>query len=443
MTDLGPSAERDAPAAGGGITPLRSALTARGRALLAGGAVLAAAGIWLRYPELTALGGAGFAADAAALLAVARTPALRIERTVAPGSVQRGTRGAAATVTVTNESRRRLPAMAARDVAGPRQEPFRVPALAGVGSRSAGAGSHAGSVPLPTDRRGVVASGPLLVDRADPFGLAFRTLDTGLAGELYVRPRAVPVPQAVSSMARSADGPQSDTTVQGTLAFHALREYVPGDEPRHVSWRATAHAGQLMVKQHVDTSHAAFVVVLDVVTPAAAVTGQPAGRRPGPAMIPDAMAEAFEAAVDCAASIACAAAAQGHPLILVDGHGHNLLAKGGTRRSGHTPENVLDALTPVTAQAAGADHEEELANVLRSLAAGGRGSLAALISTRPLKPWAAPLQALGTAYSQVAAVRVVPDGEPVPGPRRMGRVSWLTLSSPADLSSALTRAWIS
>jgi uncharacterized protein (DUF58 family) len=417
----------------GGVTPLRNALTTRGKVLFAGGVVLVAVGIWLRYPELTALGCAGFAADAVALAAVARTPALRVERSVEPQSVQRGGT-ATATVRVRNESRWRLPELAARDVAGPGRVPFKVPALAGFGTDE-------GTVALPTGRRGVVTSGPLLVDRSDPFGLALRTLDTGLAGELYVRPRAIPVPQAATSMARSADGPQSETTAQGTLAFHALREYVPGDEPRHVHWRATAHAGHLMVKQHVDTSHAAFAVVLDVAVPASA--SAPSGRsRSGGASSVE-FAESFEAAVDCAASIACTAAGQGHPLILLDSHGRNLLAAGGLRRTGRSPEEVLDALTPITAEPADAVRDEELSMVLRSLAAGGRGSLATLVTTRSLEPWAVPLQALGSAYARVTAVHVVPEGEPVPEPRRLGRISWLTLSRAGDLPAALTRAWTS
>jgi uncharacterized protein (DUF58 family) len=428
-TEIGPEPR-------GGVTPLRSALTVRGRVLLVGAAVLIGVGIWLRYPELTALGGAAIVADIVALLAVVRTPALDTKRSVFPHSVQRGA-NATATVQVTNTSRWRLPRMQAWDVAGPGREPFRVPALKA-------AEPYEGTTRLPTRRRGLIVSGPLLVDRADVLGLAFRSLDTGLIDTLYVQPKAVTVTMPASSMARSADGPQSETTVQGTLAFHSLREYVPGDEPRHVDWKATAHAGgRLLVKQHVDTSLAGVAVVLDVALPkpdAESANGIVLGLGLGSG--PASYAEAFETSVDCAASLACAAATASHPLTLVDGHGRDLLSSGGGgRRTGHTKDAILDALTPITAEDGRDTRDEELSVLLRSLAGRSKGSLAALVTTRSPEPWALALQSLAAAYARVTVVHAVRQGEPVPAPRQAGRISWLTVSYVDSLPTALHRAW--
>ena len=238
----------------------------------------------------------------------------------------------------------------------------------------------------------MVPSGPLLVERADAFGLTHRTLDTGQASELYVRPRAISLPEIAASLARSVDGPQSDTTMEGTLAFHALREYVPGDELRHVHWRASAHAGKSLVKQHVDTAHAALAVVLDLV----AAPGEPG-------------AEAFEVAVDCAASVAASAASRRYPVILVDtSTGESLLP--GARCAavgGCTVDDVLDALTKVTTVPGPAD---PLPDVLRRLAAGPRGSLAVVISVRPMDWLADALRRLAGGYARVLAVHVI-DGD--------------------------------
>src|SRR5262249_42935637 len=143
---------------------------------------------------------------------------------------------------------------------GPVTVPFEVPRL------RPGA-VHEGAVKLPTSRRGGGGSGPLLGGRGGPLRLVLRALNKGQCAGLYVCPRAVAPPAVGASLARSVDGPQADTMMEGTLAFHALRDYVPGDELRHVHWRASAHAGKLVVKQHVDTAHAALAVVLDVTVP--------------------------------------------------------------------------------------------------------------------------------------------------------------------------------
>ena len=46
------------------------------------------------------------------------------------------------------------------------------------------------------------------------------------------------------------------------LAFHTLREYVPGDDRRHIHWRSSAKAGQLMVRQFVETRRSQLTIVL-------------------------------------------------------------------------------------------------------------------------------------------------------------------------------------
>lgn len=400
------------PAGAGAVTPLRTALTPRGLAVLAGSVLVLAAGLLLRYPELIGLGGAGTTAVAAALLVVARTPRAHVEREVRPARVARGAH-ASARVRVRNAGRRSSAAVVARDVAGPGTVPFRIPRL------RAG-GFHEGLTPLPTSRRGVVVSGPLLVDRADPLGLAHRTLNTGGAAELYVRPRAVDLPEVGASLARSVDGPQADTMMEGTLAFHALREYIPGDERRHIHWRATARAGKLIVKQHVDTAHAALAVVLDVAV------------APG-----DAGAEAFEVAVDCAASVAAAAASRRYPLLLLASGGESLLPGAIRQYGSYRVDDVLDSLTRAAAAEVPAG---ALPATVRRLAASERGSLAMVVSTRPLDWLAAPLQSLAGSYARVLAVQVLPAGQPAVTVARTGRVLWAGVRQADDLAGMFIRA---
>jgi uncharacterized protein (DUF58 family) len=403
-----------------GFTPLHQALTPRGITVLGGGLAVAVAGLVLHYAELIAVGAVGVIAAGAALALVARAPRITVTRTIEPTKVTRNSpHGAIAHVVVRGASRRTVPAMAARDLAGPGAFPFPVSRL------RRGQVSEV-PVPLPVGRRGLVPSGPLMVDRDDAFGLAHRTLNTGSASVLYVRPRTVPLPEVSASLARSVDGPQSDNTTEGTLAFNSLREYVPGDELRHVHWRASAHANKLVVKQHVDMAYAAVAVVLD----AFCASG----------------ADAFDVAVDCAASVAVIAAQQRQPLQLLDGSGQSLLPKTLARR-GVTADVVLDSLTPL--QSASPGPIDPLADTVRRLAAGARGSLAVVVSTRPTRGLAEPLRLLAARYARVVAVQVAEQvtagglsGPPAPSAQvtRTGRVVWVLVRAVDDLSAALLRA---
>lgn len=99
------------------------------------------------------------------------------------------------------------------------------------------------------------------------------------------------------------EGPTSDTADDGTLTFHSLREYVLGDDLRRVHWRSTARSGRLMVRRMIDVSLPTTTVVLD--------TSRDSYRDP----------EAFETAVDVAASVAGAAVLNHFPIRILTSAG--------------------------------------------------------------------------------------------------------------------------
>ena len=59
------------------------------------------------------------------------------------------------------------------------------------------------------------------------------------------------------------DGATSQQLSMSDLAFHALREYVPGDDLRHVHWRSSAKAGELLVRQYHETRRGHVTVLVD------------------------------------------------------------------------------------------------------------------------------------------------------------------------------------
>jgi len=111
--------------------------------------------------------------------------------------------------------------------------------------------------------RGVVPVGPVTARRGDPLALLSRHETWSPAVELLVLPRIVRVESLGMGVIRDQEGTPSDEVSMSDLAFHALREYVPGDELRHVHWRSSAKASTLQIRQYHDTRRSHMTVVLD------------------------------------------------------------------------------------------------------------------------------------------------------------------------------------
>jgi hypothetical protein len=112
------------------------------------------------------------------------------------------------------------------------------------------------------EARGIFTLGPLRHVQSDPLGLFQRIRPWGDSSTLWVRPRVV-VPDSFSQGgAFDLEGVPSDQMSMSDLAFHALREYVPGDDLRNVHWRSSAKANTLLVRQYHESRsmHAAVVV---------------------------------------------------------------------------------------------------------------------------------------------------------------------------------------
>ena len=114
--------------------------------------------------------------------------------------------------------------------------------------------------PLP---RGVLRIGPARTRRTDPLGLAVSRALWAAPVDLFVRPRMVAIDALGVGFVRDLEGTPSDEISMSDLAFHALREYVRGDDLRHVHWRSSARTGELHVRQYHDTRRSHVVVLVD------------------------------------------------------------------------------------------------------------------------------------------------------------------------------------
>nr|WP_229660091.1 DUF58 domain-containing protein [Tersicoccus solisilvae] len=106
---------------------------------------------------------------------------------------------------------------------------------------------------IPTTRRTVLTVGPVRSVRADPLHLLRREVRWTDPVELYVHPRTVALGASTPGFIRDLEGLPTRDLANTDVSFHALRDYQPGDDRRHIHWRSTARTGTLMVRQFEQT----------------------------------------------------------------------------------------------------------------------------------------------------------------------------------------------
>jgi uncharacterized protein (DUF58 family) len=119
------------------------------------------------------------------------------------------------------------------------------------------------AVRLPDLPRGVHTVGPVAHVKTDPVGVISRRFETGAAVTLYVSPAVTDLAVFAGGLTNDLDGATSQQLSMSDLAFHALREYVPGDDLRHVHWRSSAKAGELLVRQFHESRRGHVTILLD------------------------------------------------------------------------------------------------------------------------------------------------------------------------------------
>lgn len=104
-------------------------------------------------------------------------------------------------------------------------------------------------LPIDTSKRGRIDVGPVHLAHTDPLGILERRTRLSDALTLMVHPRIVRIPAASSGLVRDLEGEAAQDLAPDDVAFHSLRDYQPGDDPRIVHWRTSARHGTLLVRQ--------------------------------------------------------------------------------------------------------------------------------------------------------------------------------------------------
>ncbi len=229
--------------------------TPRGWAVLVLSILAFAVGEWFGFDLLRALGAAGLGTVLAAAVLTLRRVRVDVTRSVHPDRVTRG-EPALARLTATPRGRRQA-GFFATDLAGPFTRTVRIPPSLPGTSRTL-------QYELPTSVRGRQEVGPLRLHRGDPLGLARNGLSTGDTATLWVHPRRYPAKAPAAGYPRHHhEGVVSDQALRGSTDLLEVRPYQPGDEVRHLHWKATARTGQLMVRDYADPEQPRFTLLLD------------------------------------------------------------------------------------------------------------------------------------------------------------------------------------
>jgi uncharacterized protein (DUF58 family) len=269
---------------------LIQSLTPVGRAVVLLGPTALIVALISGWREFSVIGVGSMFAVMVGIAFIGRPQALGVSRTLVPSKVMVG-ESSTGVVSVRNSTRRKSGPRDVEDVLGDRIVQLSIPAL----KPGEQVDEH---YTVPAPRRGVFDVGPVRLTRSDPLGLFRSVQGQGTIERLWVRPRVHALRSISAGWAKDIDGPTSDTAPRGSAAFHALREYQFGDDLRHVHWRTSARRNQLMVRHFVDTRRTQEVVVLDP-------------------RIELYTSEAFEAAVEVAASVCASGERAGRVVTLV------------------------------------------------------------------------------------------------------------------------------
>lgn len=160
-------------------------------------------------------------------------------------------------VSITNLATRRSMASIFMMPVGKDTSAFRVPRLAGNTS-------HDESFQVDTSSRAVVPVGPVRSSRGDGLGLLRRDVIWAEAQEMFVHPRTINLQDSSTGFMKDLEGRPTDTLSSSDIAFHALRDYVVGDDLRHVHWKSSARTGKLLVRQFEETRRSHLVICLSM-----------------------------------------------------------------------------------------------------------------------------------------------------------------------------------
>lgn len=116
-------------------------------------------------------------------------------------------------------------------------------------------------------RRGLVRDNTFWFSSRFPFGFTYRRAQVRLKHEVLVYPCIDPQPGFEALLSEVAGEIEAKQRGRGT-DFYRIRPYEYGESARHVDWRATAHTGELQVREFAREQDQEVTLFFDLHTPA-------------------------------------------------------------------------------------------------------------------------------------------------------------------------------
>jgi uncharacterized protein (DUF58 family) len=249
--------------------PLR-VLTGAGRGVLLGAIAAWLVGAHFGWLELTVAATAGLVSVLLCVAFVIGHAPVRVDVRPQRRRVEAG-ESVRVTVELTNRAQRMLLPVGLELAVGPigDQRPVPVPAPRLRRDQSVIVDDD-DFPPIAADRRGVILIGPATTVRADPLGLLRRTVQWPEVKELIVYPRTIALHPLGAGLLHDLEGRTDEQISPSDLDFHTLRDYVRGDDRRHIHWRSSARVGSLapgsqrfLVRQFLQTHSTHLMIAVD------------------------------------------------------------------------------------------------------------------------------------------------------------------------------------
>jgi uncharacterized protein (DUF58 family) len=127
-------------------------------------------------------------------------------------------------------------------------------------------GERRESLPVIPARRGHETAGLLALDSVGPLGLGVRRAQVPLPWEVRVYPALTALRRraaAAQVLRRREAGRLPYRRLGEGRLFESLRDFVPGDDPRHIDWKASARRRKLITRQFEAERRQQVLLVLD------------------------------------------------------------------------------------------------------------------------------------------------------------------------------------